>query len=206
MKIEVGKFYKTRVGTKVRIYALDGIGDFCIHGAVQMQEGWDDSAWNYSGKSIYDRCEDIISEWEENSYLPVKTSNLNYVEFPKNYIIKTLELQPQPKIVDDYLACLRYITAQQQYEISKNIQESLLIQMCNCGGKIDTHKPNCPENKAASESDDYYVNHYPERHLDNAEFPPPNEALKNLFKKCECGSETVGSSKHSEWCPRFERE
>lgn len=34
------------------------------------------------------------------------------------------------------------------------------------------------------------------------EYPEPNEALKDLFKKCECGSESVGGSAHSAWCPK----
>lgn len=66
LKIEVGKFYKTRDGHKVRIYATDGAREICaIHGAYLMPIGWDNSAW-YSNGSFYGNVDsefDIISEW-----------------------------------------------------------------------------------------------------------------------------------------------
>lgn len=38
MKIEAGKFYTLRNGLKARIYALDGKGNYSVHGAIFFHE------------------------------------------------------------------------------------------------------------------------------------------------------------------------
>lgn len=67
MKIEVGKFYKTRDGRKARIYTLDAGGTRPIQGAVNDDGIWRMEAWYTSGKYIFDGAAltDIVSEWTE---------------------------------------------------------------------------------------------------------------------------------------------
>ena len=67
MKIEAGKFYKTRGGEKVRIYAVDGAGVFSIHGAVLERESWVVTSWNEDGSSDFSESNDIAGEWVEPS-------------------------------------------------------------------------------------------------------------------------------------------
>lgn len=67
MKIEVGKFYKTRDGRKARIYAVDGGDGEVIHGALHFGDayGWSITTWHsggvYTEGSHHGR--DLISEW-----------------------------------------------------------------------------------------------------------------------------------------------
>lgn len=68
LKIEVGKFYKTRDGSKVRIYATDGSSRHPIHGAIQYEDGWHQRGWSLSGKFLNfpgENQEDLIAEWSE---------------------------------------------------------------------------------------------------------------------------------------------
>lgn len=70
--------------------------------------------------------------------------------------------------------------------------------ICSCGGKIDTHKPECPENKTEELQDlssFYYFDESPKRYLGMSD-----------RKKCECGSESVGGQKHSAYCPKFKED
>jgi len=69
MNIEIGKYYKTRCGHKVRIYSTEGNNpDHIIHGATLWQGGWRAEEWDKDG-FYYGReklCElDIIAEWVE---------------------------------------------------------------------------------------------------------------------------------------------
>lgn len=57
MKIEVGKKYKTRDGRDVRIYAVDGFGVYCVHGAYYDvadygEIGWIDDSWTINGEVV----------------------------------------------------------------------------------------------------------------------------------------------------------
>ena len=68
--IQVGKFYKTRAGTKVRIYVLDGIKPYSVHGAHQVTDGgWSLTSWTSEGMYrnsfpiLGDNDLDIVSEW-----------------------------------------------------------------------------------------------------------------------------------------------
>ena len=66
--IELGKFYKTRDGMKVRIYDVDGSPDYPIHGAILWDAGWGVEQWTKEGFYFWPEGEcqaDIISEWEE---------------------------------------------------------------------------------------------------------------------------------------------
>lgn len=69
MKIEAGKFYRTRDGRKARVYAVDGGGEFPIHGAVLWPDDktkWDWCQWKEAGDANLYGCTkpyDLISEW-----------------------------------------------------------------------------------------------------------------------------------------------
>lgn len=68
MNIEAGKFYQTRDGRKVRIYATDGQKDgYPIHGAVLYVNGWEVAGWHSDGTWIKGgrRGLDIIAPWIE---------------------------------------------------------------------------------------------------------------------------------------------
>lgn len=67
MNLEVGKFYKTRNGLKARIYAIDCGGDFPIHGAVFVGDGWASETWRADGVFLdqKDGSMGIVSEWRE---------------------------------------------------------------------------------------------------------------------------------------------
>ena len=66
--IEVGKFYKTRDGMKIRIYAVDGYPYYPIRGAILCDDGWLGETWTKEGFYLCREKEyraDIVSEWEE---------------------------------------------------------------------------------------------------------------------------------------------
>lgn len=69
MKIEEGKFYKTRDGRKVRIYAIDAARPNNVNGAVFDDAfGWLIQAWRQDGsveKPGTDNNRDIIAEWTD---------------------------------------------------------------------------------------------------------------------------------------------
>ena len=48
--IDMSKKYKTQDGRQVRIYAVDGRGDFPVHGAILQDEGWKPDTWLISGE------------------------------------------------------------------------------------------------------------------------------------------------------------
>lgn len=49
MNIDITKIYQTRSGLPVRIYAVDGIGLFPVHGAVKDADGWIHDVWCADG-------------------------------------------------------------------------------------------------------------------------------------------------------------
>lgn len=52
--IDKSKTYRTRDGREVRIYATDGGGFFCVHGAIKSEEGrWDSCNWAITGAGPY---------------------------------------------------------------------------------------------------------------------------------------------------------
>ena len=56
--IDPKKTYRTRDGREVRIYAVDGDGEFPVHGAFLTKHGWKVEAWSSSGRWQND-CEDV---------------------------------------------------------------------------------------------------------------------------------------------------
>lgn len=69
MKLESGKFYRTRGGDKVRIYATYGCGSYPVHGAVVWDKTtWCSQTWTGSGRFDLEKESshlDIVAEWEE---------------------------------------------------------------------------------------------------------------------------------------------
>ena len=49
IRLEVGRYYKTRSGELARIYAIDGASPNCVHGAVLTRDGWAADSWNRDG-------------------------------------------------------------------------------------------------------------------------------------------------------------
>lgn len=49
MTIELGKQYRTRDGRDVRIYAVDGGGEWPVHGAIKSGDEWDCRLWCANG-------------------------------------------------------------------------------------------------------------------------------------------------------------
>jgi hypothetical protein len=49
IEIELGKQYRTRDGREVRIYSLDGSGDFPVHGAIYRNGFWELACWTKYG-------------------------------------------------------------------------------------------------------------------------------------------------------------
>ena len=121
MKIEVGKFYKTRDGLKVRIYSTDGLGTFCIHGAVYIAHeieplwGWESSEWDQSGKSIYASKVDIISEWNEGLKSEVA------IAFEKPKILAISQLKSDANVSSEQL-----FPRKNDKSLSANIELSVL--------------------------------------------------------------------------------
>ena len=50
--IDINKKYRTRDGREVRIYATDGGGVHCVHGAVKNLEGWAMCSWVQGGSEM----------------------------------------------------------------------------------------------------------------------------------------------------------
>lgn len=65
LKIEEGRFYKTRDRRKVKIYSAEGNKDNKIHGAILEDEGWEEFSWYGKGVSSKEKKspEDIVDEW-----------------------------------------------------------------------------------------------------------------------------------------------
>lgn len=65
MNIEVGKYYKTRTGHKVRIYATDGGGVYPVHAGILLGTGWKIACYTKAGGEFVNENadNDIIAEW-----------------------------------------------------------------------------------------------------------------------------------------------
>lgn len=56
--VSLSKRYKTSEGDPARIYALDGVGLHCVHGAYLWNGEWHSAEWNLHGKH---RMHDILN-------------------------------------------------------------------------------------------------------------------------------------------------
>ena len=68
MKIEMNKKYRTRDGKDVRIYAVDGKGDYPVHGAIDFGDNHQPLKWKIDGSfSTRTNSADLIEvkeDWE----------------------------------------------------------------------------------------------------------------------------------------------
>lgn len=73
MEIKVGAYYKTRDGSKVRIYATDGSSEYPIHGAILDNGQWLVWEWSDDGASYQpnQKDEDIVGLWEDPENLTI---------------------------------------------------------------------------------------------------------------------------------------
>lgn len=192
MNIEVGKLYRTRSGQKVRIYAIDGEGSYCIHGAVLLATGWDSSEWTMDGVSIYDSLEDIVT--------------LDYPDYESDIAALRKYIVPTRPIFDE---------AAQGWVQMGNSFNAVQSTICTCCPDANgAHSSTCPNNKDLSldELADLAAQHMTSGivHLDPGEdlpigvLKPGGIEWVSPSPKCECGSESVGSSGHSSYCPKFE--
>ena len=66
MTIEAGKQYLTRSGKIARIYATDGGGRQPVHGAVQIDDEWNNNTWTDNGTFMNEPgkkfCWDLVRE------------------------------------------------------------------------------------------------------------------------------------------------
>ena len=70
MRVEAGRFYRTRDGRKARIYATDVDSIFPIHGAILIAEPntWAAVTWDRRGYFLDDLQmseSDIIADWKD---------------------------------------------------------------------------------------------------------------------------------------------
>lgn len=72
---------------------------------------------------------------------------------------------------------------------------------CSCGGRLDTHKKECPEAKDAKFNNSYTKKNskvFDEDVYNGLYYPRET-------KKCECGAESIGATSHSEWCAKHDK-
>ena len=59
--IDINKKYRTRDGREVRIYALDGGGNYPVHGAFKSHTGWVVRHWPQDGiQSVFGGSDDLV--------------------------------------------------------------------------------------------------------------------------------------------------
>lgn len=73
LKIEAGKFYRTRDGRKARIYRTDVNNHrHSIHGYITAPDGVEcSSCWYGDGRyfDTWEHSDDLIEEWQEPKHL-----------------------------------------------------------------------------------------------------------------------------------------
>ena len=52
MTISMDKKYRTRDGRDVRIYAVDGLGYYPVHGAIWFENFWRQASWDFDGEHV----------------------------------------------------------------------------------------------------------------------------------------------------------
>lgn len=269
MKIEVGKFYRTRDGKKVRIYDINGGGEYPIHGAYEL-EFWHSTTWNsegfYNSGNPQSGINDIASEWEamelqsigSDAFEKARDHMMDAMIYGISTIKMTLD-EPALKInwdkhrlqqkeefqvgdIVEYLGgcstwdnnkyngstpvgarikigkisdCGNYISVDKSYpeynlpkgacaEI-RNFAAVSISGGCACGGRLDTHKAECPESKDANGNAASSYTRKFSRVLEKDETEYTGLYYPRDLKKCECGAESIGVNTHSEWCDKHDK-
>ena len=52
MTISMDKKYRTKEGHDVRIYAVDGLGYYPVHGAIWFENFWRPASWDFDGEHV----------------------------------------------------------------------------------------------------------------------------------------------------------
>jgi len=82
--VDITKKYRTKENKEVRIYATDGTGEYCIHGAIlEDTGGWRYALWTHNGEFISKTTkslDDIIEispydDWQVDDKILVWGSN-----------------------------------------------------------------------------------------------------------------------------------
>jgi len=100
--IDIKKQYRTLNGFPVRLYAVDGVTLYPIHGAMKLQAGW------------------MIAQWNEEGNHYADMENLSLVEVPKR-IRQTVYLN----IYDD--SCNNYVSVRYSKENALDKAEDGLV-------------------------------------------------------------------------------
>ena len=80
MQISLDKQYTTKNGCKVRIYAIDGGGNYPVHGAYKDDKGWKTSIWTIDGYN----CSYTISNLDLIEIKPIEDKDPVYA-WDNNY-------------------------------------------------------------------------------------------------------------------------
>lgn len=88
-KIDINKKYRTREGYEVRIYAVDGGGDYPVHGAIRTGDKWESKSWKSDGTYIgilpYRSEPDCFDLIEVRPYDHIKIDDKVWVSDTENY-------------------------------------------------------------------------------------------------------------------------
>lgn len=143
MKIEVGKFYKTRDGSKVRIYEVhdENNGSHPIHGSVfYAGNGWIINAWTKNGNiGGLQSVDDLVGLWEEPNSIKSQTqflivdgsdSSINYTLDSLSYVMQKYNDQ-QNKIIQESLS---------NFTIDSVEYNKFIGNTCECGAHATNSK------------------------------------------------------------------
>jgi hypothetical protein len=207
MNIEIRKFYITRDGHKVRIYALDGASDYPIHGAYLCEEeGWLEECWDFQGCfSNNDDAQDldIVNKWSDSPMIfegNIKPEPLVYSQLPNP------ESYP-----DDSMDAISYALA--GIDFSKG---SVLTPRKGWSVIEDKNIPDSNTIYSIDKSTYHLWQGHTSPQIKMSTIAECTAALKNALidgegyiqikttNDCECGSSSIGCASHSSWCPANE--
>lgn len=97
--IDKNKQYRTRDGREVRIYAVDGCGDYPVHGASLVDGGWTPHIWSSSGefwKGAEGTASDLVEVKPEHTRWLVVTPLTGFAT--------------KEEAVKEALGCLRWVS------------------------------------------------------------------------------------------------
>jgi len=104
MEVKLGGNYQTVSGLPIRIYAIDGHGEFCVHGAILTCNEWISHTWSIKGNDLSNSISeyDLVELYEEmeTKKLPVIMPGKKLVK--ANIEISTLS-QCLTALVDGYV-------------------------------------------------------------------------------------------------------
>lgn len=122
----VGHTYPTRSGGPARIYAIDGGGEFCIHGAYLLNGLWLMRSWTKEGlcAPYPGSAEDLIppedTKIETNIYEDLNIpDDMMTLPYSRDVVEFGLKIKATPYIHRCALRMLRLLIINQEFEPSK---------------------------------------------------------------------------------------